>query len=416
VLLLWFGPFSPMIAGMVTILLLVAWAVLTATLLRRMFHPLRSIASRLAALRQGDYSSQARRADPDDALGEVLIEVNTLGTTLREQRLGALEATHLLRRVMAETDVALFTFDQERVLRLVNGGGERLMAQPAERLLGRSAASLGLEEALDHPEMVRTFEAAFPGKLGRWEVRRSSFRQGGRPHHLLVISDLSRALREEERQAWKSLIRVLSHEINNSLAPIHSIADSLREHACRDEKWEEWTEDLEEGLSVISSRAEALTRFMASYARLARLPEPDLSSLEVGAWIQRVAALETRKRVEVRPGPELTIQADGDQLDQLLINLVDNAVEATMESGGQVSVAWGVAGPFLEVRVEDDGPGITDMANLFVPFFTTKPSGSGIGLVLSRQISEAHGGSLTLENRKGSPGCFALLRLPMLQG
>jgi two-component system nitrogen regulation sensor histidine kinase NtrY len=402
-----------MVKGGAATVLLMAWVVFTMALLRRTFHPLRSISSRLAALREGDYSSQARHADAEDALGEVFLQINALGATLREERLGTLEATHLLRRVMAETDVALFTFDEENVLRLVNGGGERVLAQPGERLLGRTAASLGLQETLEHPDTVRTFEADFSGKVGRWEARRSSFRQGGRSHQLLVLSDLSRALREEERLAWKRLIRVLSHEINNSLAPIHSIAESLREQGHREEKPEDWGSDLEEGLSVISSRAEALTRFMASYARLARLPEPNFSPLDVGTWIQRVAALETRQRVEVRQGPALTIQADGDQLDQLLINLVDNAVEATLECGKQVVVAWGVAGPLLEVRVEDDGPGISDKANLFVPFFTTKPRGSGIGLVLSRQICEAHGGSLVLENRSDSSGCIALLRLPL---
>ena len=165
-------------------------------------------------------------AKRDDPLGEVVLEVNALGTTLREQRLGALEATALLSKVMEEIDVAVLAFDGRQSLRLVNRAGERLLAQPAERLLGRSAAELGLSECLEG-DSHRLLDTRFPGGMGRWEARRSTFRQAGLPHQLLVLSDLSRTLREEERKAWQRLIRVLGHELNNSLAPIKSIAGSL---------------------------------------------------------------------------------------------------------------------------------------------------------------------------------------------
>src|SRR6185503_14028947 len=171
--------------------------------------------------------------------------------------------------------------------------------------------------------------------------------------------------------------------------------------------------DLRKGLTVIANRSESLSRFMAAYARLARLPRPTFRPVNVGAWVRRVAGLETRRKVEVVPGPDLTISADGDQLDQLLINLVSNAVDAANETGGGVRVGWNASGSQLEVWVEDDGPGIRETSNLFVPFFTTKPQGSGIGLVLSRQIAEAHGGSMVLENRAGANGCVARLKLPV---
>src|SRR5207247_8435146 len=157
----------------------------------------------------------------------------------------------------------------------------------------------------------------------------------------------------------------------------------------------------------------ALRPSKPAYARLARLPRPSFRPFDVASWFQRVANLETRRPVTVIPGPVVTVPADGYQLDQLLINLVSNAVDAALETGGGVRVGWGIAASQLEVWVEDDGPGIRETANLFVPFFTTKAEGSGIGLVLSRQIAEAHGGTVTLENRVGATGCLAKLRLPL---
>jgi nitrogen fixation/metabolism regulation signal transduction histidine kinase len=294
----------------------------------------------------------------------------------------------------------------------VNKAGERLLAQPAERILGRTAAELGLVSCLDG-EPVRTMQMTFAGGIGRWGVRRTSFREGGLPHQMLVLSDLSKALREEEREAWQRLVRVLGHELNNSLAPIKSIAGSLENMLANRDNEEDLRDDMRRGLAVIASRAEALSRFTGAYARLARLPQPVLQPLDVGDWIRRVVRLETRLEVAIDPGPELTMRADGDQLDQLLINLLHNAVDAALETGGSVQLSWSKNRHMLDVRIEDEGPGLTNTTNLFVPFFTTKQSGSGIGLVLSRQIAEAHGGSLTLENRRERRGCEARLRLPI---
>jgi signal transduction histidine kinase len=229
------------------------------------------------------------------------------------------------------------------------------------------------------------------------------------------MTDLSRALRDEERQAWQRLVRVIGHELNNSLAPIKSIAGTMSTMLAKEPRPGDWDADLQNGLAVIASRADSLSRFMDAYARLARLPPPRLRPLDVRAWIQQVAGLETRLKVEVQPGPDLSIRADGDQLEQLLINLVRNAVDAATEAGaiGNVQASWSKSGDSLEVCVQDDGPGLSNSANLFVPFFTTKPGGSGIGLALCRQIAEAHGGGLTLENRKEHSGCLARLRLPL---
>lgn len=411
-ILLWTGDFSLRTQWTLSVLIVGLWLGFAFAARNHMVRPVQTLANLLAALRQGDYSIQARGARVTDALGQAIIEANALSEMLREQRLGALEATALLRTVMEEIDVAVFAFDGDARLRLINRAGERLLTRPAEALLGRTAEALGLADCLQG-EPHRTLSMTFPGGAGQWDLRRSTFRQGGLPHELLVLSDLSRALREEERQAWRRLIRVLSHEINNSLAPIKSIAGSLRNLVRMDPPPADLEEDLFQGLTVIAGRAEALSRFMASYARLARLPPPDRKPMDVEPWIRRVVELETRLPVEIVPGPPVTIQADGDQLDQLLINLVRNGVDAALETGGGVRVGWSVVRGHLEVWVRDDGPGLADTANLFVPFFTTKRDGTGIGLVLSRQIAEGHGGTLTLVNRSDGPGCEARLRIPL---
>jgi nitrogen fixation/metabolism regulation signal transduction histidine kinase len=384
------------------------WLALGFLAQERVIRPLQTIANMIAGLREGDFSIRARGASSDDDLGLALLELNTLGELLRQQRLGAMEATTLLRRVMAEIDVAVFAFDEAGRLRLANRGGEKLLAAPVERLVGRGAAELGVAPCLEG-DAAGVRDMAFGGGAGRFGYRRSSFRQGGRPHTLLVLADLSRALRDEERLAWQRLIRVLGHEINNSLAPIKSVAQSLRGRAAEP--------DIEQGLDLIAGRAESLARFMAAYARLARLPQPRLAPLDVATWVRRAAALEMRMPVRVVPGPDITIQADGDQLDQALINLIANAVDAVEQQPdrGSVAVGWTVNDGRVYVRVVDDGPGIAGTANLFVPFFTTKPKGSGIGLALSRQIAEAHGGTITLANRMGHKGAEAVMSLPLTE-
>lgn len=416
--LLWTGSYSSGAAWTLTLLIVSLWLGFAFSLRHRVVFSLQTLSNLLAAMREEDFSIRARGARPDDAMGEVMIEVNALSEMLREQRLGAMEATGLLRTIIEEIDLAIFTFDHEDKLRLVNRAGERLLGLPLERLLGSTAQELGLAPCLEG-EPARTMDLAFAGTSGRWSMRRGSFRQGGLPHQLVVLNDLSRTLRDEERQAWQRLIRVLGHELNNSLAPIQSVAQSLESGLHSANQLPELQigpaapilEDLQQGLGIIRSRTEALGRFMAAYARLARLPKPKLLPVPVADWIHRTARLETRVKVCVQDGPRATISADADQLDQLLINLIRNAADAALETHGGVQVGWSLQASQLDVWVIDDGPGIPNTANLFVPFFTTKPAGSGIGLVLSRQIAEAHGGQLTLQNRIGARGCEARLRI-----
>src|SRR5213080_2537741 len=342
--LLWFGDYSPKVQWTLTILIVACFIGFISSAREHIVHPLQTMSNLLAALREGDYSIRARGAREGTALGEVLLEVNTLGETLRVQRLGAFEATALLRTIMAEIEVAVFTFDPDRRLRLVNRAGENLLGQSMDKLLGRTADDLGLAACYDVDE-DEPLTLSFPGGSGRWRVGRSTFREHGLPHELVVLTDLSRTLREEERRAWQRLVRVLGHEMNNSLAPIKSLAGSLETLLRREPMPRNWKDDAESGLKSIASRADSLSRFMQAYTRLAKLPPPQMEDVDLGELIQRVVNLEPRLKLEIR--------ADAAQIEQVLINLIHNAVDAALETNGAVAIRWRESGDCVEVIVRD---------------------------------------------------------------
>jgi two-component system nitrogen regulation sensor histidine kinase NtrY len=421
-ILIWTQPWARDVKFALTALEFFLWLVLTLALLEQVVRPLQTLANVVGALREEDYSFRARGAVANDALGELALEINALADILTEQRIQTIEATALLRRVVDEIDAPLFTFDPDHILRLVNAAGERLLQQPSARLLGKTAAELELNACFEaRNEALVALPYSTPN--ARWMVRQSSFRQNGVPHKLIVLSDVSRALREEERSAWQRLIRVLGHELNNSLAPIISIAGSLASRLPLPQLPEEQNADFERGLNIIESRTASLHRFLQSYRRLAQMPSPTLQPVALRQLMERVAVLETRLKVEIVPGADRVLMVDADLIEQMLINLVRNAVDAALEqaksahagpetAAPKVSMRWEQYDRKLALIVEDNGIGLLNPSNAFVPFYTTKPGGSGIGLVLSQQIAEAHGGSIELGNRRDMRGCIVKVLLP----
>jgi len=397
------------------------WAVLAAAVIvtvflarwqyRRVVFPLYTLSGLLEALRQGDYSLRGVRGG---VLGDAIYDINALAGRLQRERLEFEESSYLLSKTLAALDSAVFVFDEHHRLRLLNPAAQRLLDAERHRLFGLSAAELGLAPLLEGPA-ARLLTHVFPGRSGRFEIRHAALRSGGRGGQLLVVNDVSRVLREEERAAWQRLLRVLGHEVNNSLAPIQSMAGTLAMLAAREPLPEDWRDDFRGGLDLIGHRAEALGRFLSSYSKLARLPPPQPRAVELPTLVAKAAKLEQRLAVTVEAGEPLTLQADPDQLEQALINLLRNAVEASLPHGG-VRLRWRHDGERAYIEVEDDGPGPPPSDNLFVPFFTTKPGGSGIGLALARQIAEAHEGGVTLTAREDARGALARLWLPLVFG
>lgn len=378
---------------------LLAWL---GTVISRRTRRLQLLASLLQSLREGDYSLRARLKG--ESFKEVWREFNALASQLGgEQRFG-IETNALLAQLLAALDFAVLVMDERERLVDLNPAAEQLLGDVSTALIGRSAAELGLSDWFE-TTTPRVDTREFPGGTGPWEVRGLTFRRGGLPHRLLVVTDVSHSLREEERRTWRRLIRVLGHEINNSLGPIQSTANLLKER-------HKTQAGLSEGLELIERRSQALGAFIRRYADLARLPPPTLEPLQIESLIRHVASLETRVPVQIDAGAGVSVRADPAQLEQALINLVRNAADAALQTGGTVRLRSHAHRNHAVIEVEDDGPGIAQAENLFVPFYTTKPGGSGIGLVLARQIIEAHGGSLRLGNRRDARGTLASVRLP----
>ncbi|MGH8191949.1 MAG: sensor histidine kinase [Rhodanobacteraceae bacterium] len=376
---------------------------------RRVVYPINTLSGLLEALREGDYNL---RGAAGGVLGDTVYDVNALASRLKSERLEFEESTHLLRKTLAALDSAVLVFGAGQRLRLLNPAARHLLETPYGPFFGQTATQLRLAELLEGPPSQVT-AWTFPHRSGRFDVRRAALRSGGQAAELLVINDVGRVLRDEERQAWQRLLRVIGHEVNNSLAPIQSMAGTLATLAAREPLPGDWRDDFATGLGVIKHRAEALGRFLSSYEKLLKLPPPQPRAVELPALLARVARLEQRLPVEVEGGGPLTVLADPDQLEQALINLLCNAVEAALPTGGGVRVRWQREAVGVVIEVEDDGPGPPSSDNLFVPFFTTKPGGSGIGLALARQIAEAHGGDATLTARDAARGAIARLRLPL---
>ncbi|MFZ0633781.1 MAG: ATP-binding protein [Acidobacteriaceae bacterium] len=483
------GPLLATLAILTLILLLVFAAVIEEAV-----RPIQTLANVVAALREEDYSFRARGASRDDALGQLALEINALADTLQAQRVASLEAVALLRRVIAEMDAPVLAFDQDSRLRLLNPAAERVFRLEPAKDLGKTAGELNLANLLGEPTeapaetIIQLETSASTGRPGteqaaRWMIRRGTFRQRGVPHSLIVLSDVSAALREEERLAWRRLIRVIGHEISNSLTPIKSIAGSLRSRLLpapprppigtsefansflkpttdsslpRSLSPPE-TASFQRGLSVIENRAESLNRFVQAYRQLAQLPAPVVRRVPLVPLLERVISLEIRLDIRLLGAPDVDLLADPDQIEQLLINLVRNAVEAaticmdedqapthladsarltpteaadpsnlaSATRGHGSAIGRGCApdvtiraaeeGDLVSIAIDDNGPGLANPDNLFVPLYTTKKSGTGVGLALARQIVEAHGGSIDLHNRPNTQGCRAEVRLPIAE-
>lgn len=343
------------------------------------------------------------------SLEGLVMQANGIAETLSTQRRGSAEAAALVETILAEMDAAVFAFAPNRTCTWCNRAGAELLGRADGRVRGRHARSLGLASALTGP-VPRVVHLAWLGEARAFELRRTRFRRLGRESQLLFLSDVTRTLRRQEDLAWMKMVGVLRHEVSNAVAPIRSASESLLSDLAADRAL--GADDLRPSLELIHRQSRALDRMIKSYRDVTNLPPPRMAAVELGELMGQLRQVFADHAFEVQDGPSVQLQGDGDQLQQMMINLIKNAIEAT-DNQGRVVLLWTLDSTGVEISVEDDGPGLLDGAQVFVPFFSTKKGGSGVGLLVARRIADAHGGSLELRNRDRQQGCIARVTLPL---
>ncbi|QDW67857.1 ATP-binding protein [Luteimonas granuli] len=376
---------------------------------RRLLRPARSLfralAGSVASYRDGDYSFGVSW-DGRGELAELVDAHRALGDTLRDQRQRLVQRELLLDTMVQNTPVAMLLVDPSGHVVLGNlaarkllGDGHRLEGVAFDELLARAPEALRDAFARGGDGM---FTVGSEDDEDIYHLSRRLFRLNGRRHELVLLRQLTAELRRQEVQTWKKVIRVISHELNNSLAPIASLAHSGAELLKRGQY-----ERLPAALATIEERARHLEGFLRDYARFAKLPAPRLEAIEWQAFLERL-----RSQVEfgIEGHVEGSVRADAAQLGQAMLNLLKNAHESGSEPGGvRVSLRRLPEGWRIDVLDRGSGMNETVLSNALLPFYSTKRHGTGLGLALAREIAEAHGGRLALLNREGGGLCVSMV-------
>lgn len=389
---------------------------------QKLVYQFRSISNLLGAMIQGDYTLRARSDQGSGALEELVVAINGLANRLSQQRWESVESQLLVRTIIDHIDVAIIALSERNEIRFINPAAKKLLG------LDQNQSEMQLLQQLECVQSIpsgcsQVVELSLGYQKGRFNVHVEEFRESGLQHQLLFITDVRTLLRSEERKAWQSLVRVISHEINNSLSPIASISQTLQRLVLRqaenllDEQTpsSDTRKNLIDGLTIINERANGLRQFVDSYKQLAKLPEPQKQQVWFRELIDKACLLFSGHSIAIDTEADASIYIDPLQFQQVLINLIKNAIEAMAQvnPSGRITISWEVNTSVFKLCICDQGSGISNLDNLFVPFYSTKKQGSGIGLVLSRQIIEAHSGHLTIANRTNSVGCCAKIEIPL---
>lgn len=383
----------------------------------------RELAYFLLAIKQGDFTNTYHYKKQSD-LNYAFHEINTVMKELRNEK-----ASNLLylQTVVEHVRVAVLCFDADYKVQLVNKAARELFQRP--HLTSVNSLAIVSPQVVDKIQAMQSGErelikVQIGGQLNNLSVLATNFKLKGETFKLVSFQDIKSELEEKELDSWQKLIRVLTHEIKNSVIPISTLSDVILQMIKDGDETpdlskldEESVEDLIGGLETIETRSKGLANFVTTYDQLTKLPQPEFQTVDVGKMIERVQNLfkpdlEHRNiRMHLFSPERLEIQADPDLIDQILINLVKNAMEALHgQADGLIRITAAASSQGVTLQIRDNGPGISEeiLENIFVPFYTTKESGSGIGLSLSRQIMRLHKGNITVQSGLGEGTSFEL--------
>jgi len=410
-----------LIAFIIIVLLLLCSFVMVASKQNSQYQ-IRTLSNLIESMIDGDYTLRGR-LQTNQAFQELLNSVNVLAGTLSKHKIEAKESRLLLERIMEQMDAMVLATDEQGFVVMANASAHKLILGEVDKANNIQISNIQLSALPIGAEIINANTGIIDFKsgsiTGEHFLSKEAFFSDGKQHQLYTLTNAERLLMEKERKAWQSLLRVLSHEMNNSLTPIVAISQSMQKKLQKADS-EIVKASLLDGINIINERADSLSQFIASYSQLSQLPKPNKSIFKLALMIEKLATLYPDCKINCLFDTQLLIEADKSQLEQVLINLFKNAVEA-MENVDEkiIEISSSTEGNWQHITLRDFGTGIANLANVFVPFYTTKPQGSGIGLALCRQILFNHNGSIKIDNHQVAypekhQGVEVVLSLPII--
>jgi len=389
--------------------LVISYGCLVIALYRLVITPYYSLTSLTEALKMEDYSLRAKSPFSQGIVAKLFNELSSLSQSLQVSKSRYDQQMFLLYGLIEQLESPVLILDQDDQLQHANPAVSQLFSVPWQTLKQSPAQKLGLKKLND----FWCFDDSKPLNMAnKWQIRQSEFKENNNNYQLLMLNNISQELQKNEQQAWQNIIRILNHEVRNSLTPISALSQNLLEMPNLT------PEQCQQAIKIIDSRSNNLLQFIDSYSDLAKLPLPNIQQFDLTELLQGIASLV--KQVTINLSNPLIIKADKGQLEQVLLNLIKNAKEAQLSKGKpnknlseDIEVQVFKTDQQVIIKVLDQGCGIANTDNLFVPFYTTKAEGTGIGLALSRQIISNHQGELTLTNRPDQTGAVASITLSL---
>lgn len=384
-------------------------AIVSFLIYQRTIQPFYRLTSMVEAVRLEDYSSRAKPIYKQGIIKELFVEVNNLAELLQQRKQRYDQHAFLIYQLMAQLDTPIVVFNDSLQLSHANDAFSAWCQQPWQSLRHYSSQRLGLGLNEQQQWQILSKNNHQQGE-GNWQLRQSHFIKDNHKYHLLVLTDIGQEIRKTQQESWLQIIRVLSHEIHNSLTPIKSLAQSMAEMPSTEPR-------SKEALAVIVRRSISLDEFVSRYATLYRNFNVKPCWINSSDFARHLSTLFDQQAIVIENNIS-AIPADQALLEQVMINLVKNAIEAhnmgSAPKNTEITVSFNLQQDKTHIEIIDQGHGISNLENLFVPFYTTKENGNGIGLALCRNIIEQHGGSLTLVNNANGIGAKAEIILPSL--